>query len=182
MTIALGTYALGPDNATLHVQTGKGGAASKAGHNLLIEVTAWSGTLRVGSSSADTSASLRVDSGSFKVLQGTGGIQALGDEDRVSIEKTIVDEVLKGGTIAFDSTLVDAPSANGSLLIRGELDLLGTRRPIAFALDTQADGGFHADATVSQTEWGMRPYSALFGTLRVLDDVVVSLEGRLTSG
>jgi hypothetical protein len=180
MTIAPGTYALGPDNATLHVRTGKGGAASKAGHNLLMEVTAWSGVLQVGDSPGETIASLTADARSLRVLEGTGGIQALGEDDRLNIEQTIVDEVLKGGTIEFTSTVVDAPAADGTLLIRGELDLLGTRRPIAFALQVGPDGTFTAEATVTQTEWGIKPYSALFGTLKVLDEVRISLEGRLS--
>jgi hypothetical protein len=32
---------------------------------------------------------------------------------------------------------------------------------------------------VTQTRWGMKPYSALFGALKVLDDVEVVLDGRL---
>ena len=35
----------GPENATLTVRTKRTGAASKAGHDLLIEVTSWSATL-----------------------------------------------------------------------------------------------------------------------------------------
>jgi hypothetical protein len=42
------------------------------------------------------------------------------------------------------------------------------------------DGGaVHAAATVTQTRFGMKPFSALFGTLKVLDDVEVRLDGRL---
>jgi hypothetical protein len=36
---------LGPDNARLTVRTGRGGAAAKAGHNQVLEVTRWSATL-----------------------------------------------------------------------------------------------------------------------------------------
>ena len=31
---------------------------------------------------------------------------------------------------------------------------------------------------VKQSEWGMKPYSALFGALKVADEVEVTLEGR----
>ena len=182
MTIAPGTYALGPDNAMLRVRTGKGGAAARAAHNLVIEVTSWRGTLVVSRSPGDTSARLDADSGSLRVLEGTGGIQALGDDEIDTINQTIRDDVLKGGTIAFKSTVVEAPGSNGTLLIRGDLELLGTTRPIAFAVDTEPDGTFHADATITQTEWGIKPYSTLFGTLKVLDDVEVALDGRLVSG
>ena len=36
---------LGPENGTLTVRTGRGGAAAKAGHDLVIEVERWSATL-----------------------------------------------------------------------------------------------------------------------------------------
>jgi hypothetical protein len=41
------------------------------------------------------------------------------------------------------------------------------------------DGTLAATIVVKQTEWGMKPYSALFGALKVLDDVEVVLEGHL---
>ena len=44
MAIQPGTYELGPQDGKLLVRTGKGGAASKAGHNLLIEVERWGAT------------------------------------------------------------------------------------------------------------------------------------------
>ena len=37
----VGVTRLGPGDGTLTVRTGKGGAASKAGHNLVIEVQRW---------------------------------------------------------------------------------------------------------------------------------------------
>ena len=36
-----------------------------------------------------------------------------------------------------------------------------------------------ATAVVKQSAWGMKPYSALFGALKVADDVEVVLEGHL---
>ena len=53
---------LGPDNGTLTVRTGRGGAAAKAGHDLLIEVERWSATLD------DASIELTADAGSLRVL------------------------------------------------------------------------------------------------------------------
>ena len=34
-------------------------------------------------------------------------------------------------------------------------------------------------AVVTQTEWGMKPYSALFGALKVADEVRVEIDARL---
>ncbi len=182
MPIPAGTYELGPEHATLTVKTGKTGAAARAGHNLEIEVTSWSATLQVDDDPAISTVRLTADSRSLKVLNGTGGMQALGDDDKVSIKQTIDDEVLKGGGIEFRSRAVEPGPDGDSLRVTGELTLLGTRRPLAFDLQRAADGRFTATATVKQTNWGIKPYSALFGTLKVVDEVEVSCDGRLPAG
>src|ERR671910_65653 len=135
----------GPENARLTVRTGRTGAASKAGHDLLIEVKSWSATL---DPEADPALTLTADSRSLRVLEGTGGVQALDDDDRAGIRQTIDDEVLEG-------------------------------RPIAFELVSGADGGLVGTAIVKQTDWGMKPYSALFGTLKVADEVEVAVDTRV---
>jgi polyisoprenoid-binding protein YceI len=43
------------------------------------------------------------------------------------------------------------------------------------------DGRFSGEATIKQSDWGMKPYSALFGTLKVADEVRVAIDGRLPS-
>jgi hypothetical protein len=159
----------GPENGTLTVRTKRTGAASKAGHDLLIEVTSWSATL---DPDADPALTLTADSSSLRVLEGSGGIQALGDDDKAGIEQTIEEEVLMGTPIEFWSTAVE-----GSW-IEGELELAGRRHPISFQLTGDEDGRLAGSATVKQTDWGMKPYSALFGTLKVADDVEVAFETR----
>jgi YceI-like domain len=168
------TYRLGPEDGTLSVRTKRTGAAAMAGHNLLIEVTSWEATVELG---ADTTVALEADGGSLRVREGSGGMQALQDEDRENIEQTIDDEVLKRGRIAFRSTGV-APAGAG-FRVDGELTLNGKARPLSFDLAITADGGLEARAVVKQTDWGMKPYSGLFGALKVVDEVEVAIEARL---
>jgi polyisoprenoid-binding protein YceI len=173
VTLQDGTYRLGPDVGTLTVHTGRTGAAAKAGHDLVIDVTAWEGTLTVGEGAT---VELTVDPTSLRVREGSGGMQSLGDDDIANIEKTIDDEVLEGAPIAFRSTAVEV--AGGSLAVEGELTLAGATRPIAFDLNV-ADGRLRATAVVTQTDFGMKPYSTLFGALKVADDVTVELDAAL---
>jgi polyisoprenoid-binding protein YceI len=142
-----------------------------------MHVTAWTATLSVGEAPAATSMELSVDATSLRVHKGTGGVQALGDEERSAIHQTIDEEVLKREDIEFRSTSVEGDA--GRMSVEGELTILGTTRPIAFELVIDDDGALSAAAVVTQTAWRMKPYSALFGALKVADDVEVVLDGHL---
>ena len=166
----MATHALGPDNGTLFVKTGRTGAAAKAGHNLLIEVTAWEATLD------ESSIALTVDPTSLQVREGSGGMQALGDDDKASIAETIDGEVLERKPIEFRSTSMQVDG--GRVGIAGELTLAGATRPLAFDL-ALADGRLGGTVVVKQSDWGMSPYSTLFGTLKVVDEVEVVVDVAL---
>jgi hypothetical protein len=176
---ASGTYTLGPADGRLTVATGKGGAAARAAHNLSILVTRWEATLVLADDPAATSMSLTADARSLQVLAGTGGMTALGEDDKAGIGQTIDEEVLRGTTIAFRSTAVSADGGPGRLRVGGQLSLGGTEVPLEFDLGVSDDGHVSGSATVTQTAHGIKPYSALFGTLKVSDDVEVSIDAQL---
>lgn len=170
----MSTYKLGPEDGTLSVRTGRTGAVAKAGHDLLIHVTAWSATLDLDTPSVE----LDADATSLSVKEGTGGMKGLDAGDVANIETTIDDEVLLRRDIAFRST--DVVRTDGGLAVRGELTLAGATRPLAFDL-TLTDERVTGTAVVKQTEWGMKPYTALFGALKVADEVRVEVDARLQS-
>lgn len=172
-----GTHQLGPDNARLTVHTKRTGAVAKAGHDLTIEVTSWHGTLDLA---GEPKVEVEVDSTSFKVLEGTGGIQALDDDDKANIQQTIDDEVLLKRPIRFSSTEVRAEGGNVS--VTGELTLNENTHPISFDLKSESDGRLTGSVVVKQTEWGMKPYTALFGALKVADPVEVRIETQPLGG
>jgi polyisoprenoid-binding protein YceI len=178
MSIQVGTHRLGPDTGTLSVRTGRTGAASKAGHDLLIHVTAWEATLEVGEDPAQSSVVLDADATSLRVREGTGGMQALDDDDKENIRKTIDDDVLERKDIGFRSTAVEA-AGDGRMAVQGDLTVAGRTRPIAFDLTVGEDGRLTGTAVVKQTDWGIKPYSALFGALKVADEVEVAIDARL---
>jgi polyisoprenoid-binding protein YceI len=179
MSIASGTHQLGPDDGTLSVRTGRTGAAAKAGHDLVIGVTSWQATLVVAEDPAAASVELSADPTSLRVIEGSGGMKALTDDDKANIEKTINDEVLEGREIGFRSSAVQ-PSAHGSgISVEGELTIGGESGPVAFDLAIGEDGDMKAGVVVKQSDWGIKPYSALFGTLKVVDEVEVVIEGHL---
>jgi polyisoprenoid-binding protein YceI len=174
MAIETGIHKLGPDNATLRVNTGRSGAAAAAGHDLTIEVTSWEATLTVGEPSG---LELTADATSLHVIEGKGGMKGLGDDDKADIRKTIDKDILKKKAIQFSST--DVQSDNGGLAVKGDLEIAGKSAPVEFKIAVADDGTLDGSATVKQSDWGIKPYSALFGALKVNDEVVVSLDGKL---
>ncbi len=121
---------------------------------------------------------LTADPGSLQVIEGTGGVQALGEDDKVEIKQTIEDEVLGTQPIEFRSTAVEALDG-GRLRVSGELTMNGNTHPLDFVLEVGPEGQVSGRATVTQSEWGIKPYSGLFGTLKVRDEVEVVAEGSL---
>jgi polyisoprenoid-binding protein YceI len=181
MSIQRGTHAFGPESGTLTVRTKRTGAAAKAGHNLVIDVTAWRATLEIGEDPAQSSIELDADATSLRVRAGTGGMQALGDDDKANIEQTIDDEVLQRQPIEFRSTAVAIAEDGSRISVQGTLTLGGKTGPIALELAIGADGALSGGAVVKQSDWGIEPYSTLFGTLKVVDEVEVSLDASLPS-
>jgi len=177
MAIPAGTHKLGPDNAQLSVKTGRRGAAAKAGHDLVIHVNNWEATFEVGADPAESSIALTADGSSLRVHKGTGGMKELSDDDKDNIHQSIDKDILKKSTIEFKSTSV-APTGGG-LAVTGDLTLNGKTNPITFDLTVGDDGKFSGSAKITQSDFKMKPFSALYGALKVVDEVEVVVDGSL---
>ncbi len=179
MAIQTGTFRLGPDHGTLSVRTTRSGAAAKAGHNLLIHVTSWNATIVVAPDPNDSTVELEADGASLRVREGKGGMQALGEDDMASIVTSIDEDVLKRQGITFRSTSVRPTGDGRGLRVEGDLTIVGKTRPVSFPLEVDDSGTLVGGCVITQSEWGIKPYSTLFGALKVVDDVEVSVEAVL---
>ena len=180
MTLEPGTYSLGPGSGVLSIRTTRQGAASKAGHDLRIEVDSWEAEVKVGESAEQSAMTLAADSRSVRVIEGTGGIKSLTESDKEDIHKTIHKEVLKGTAIEFRSSEIRGGSGGDTWSVSGQLDLNGKQGPVTFDLALADDGRITGSAIVRQTDFGMKPYSALFGALKVADEVTVAIDAKLS--
>jgi hypothetical protein len=178
--LATGTHELGPDNASLQVRTGHHGAAAKAGHDLVIDVTSWRATLDLAEDPARTSLSLSADPDSLRVREGSGGVQALSEGDKAKIDRTTGEDVLEGKPIEFRSTAVTAGESDGLLSLSGELELAGASHLIEIEISIGPEGSLRGSATLDQRYWGIKPYSAFFGALKVADAVEIVAEAELS--
>jgi len=180
MALHSGTHELGPDHGTLEVRTYREGMAQKVGHDLIIDVTRWTASVEVGQDGAVAAVELEADAGSLQVREGRRGVKPLSDRDRAEIRKNIDGKVLGGQPISFRSGAIEP--GDGRLSIEGELAMAGTSRPARFELDQAADGRISGTLSLTQSEWGIKPYRGLMGALKVRDAVEVILDVRLPSG
>lgn len=173
-----GAHRLGPESGRLLVKTSRTGLGAKAGHDLTIEVTRWHADAVVDlADPAASSVVVQAEVDSFKVREGTGGVKPLTDSDRREIEKTIREKILHARehpTITFRSTRVDGTPE--SFRVDGDLTIAGVTRPVTLDCRSAEDGRVQGTTTVTQSRWGIKPYSAFFGALKLADDVEVRFD------
>lgn len=180
MAIHPGRHYLGTDTCRIVLTTLRDGLASQAGHDLTIEPTSWSGELVVGDDLAPASLDVRIDMSSLVVREGTGGLKPLTDRDKREIAAT-ARKVLSVGSYpeaSFSATSFQQASHGGGV-ITGTLTLAGRSRPLRLEVRPRPPDGYRATASVVQTEFGIRPYSAFLGSLKVRDAVGVQVDVSL---
>jgi polyisoprenoid-binding protein YceI len=174
---ASGTYQIGPHNGRLLLRTFREGVAAMVGHDLVIEATGWRGTVTVPEGGQPHIA-VEVDVRSLEVREGLHGAKPLTDRDRQEIKETMA-ELLGADHDPLVSYVSGAVQlAGGSATVDGQLTLLGVTQPLRLAIQA-GDGVVTATATVQQSRWGIKPYKAFMGALKVRDEVEVEATVRL---
>jgi polyisoprenoid-binding protein YceI len=180
MAIDAGRHQLGPEHGRIVIRTFRDGLASQAGHDLVIELPRWTGELSVADGGIPAGLDVRIDLGSMVVRDGTGGIKPLTDRDKREIAVT-ARKVL--GTDRHPEATFSAGAfeqANGGGVIAGNLNLAGTTRPVRLEINQSGPDRYRATTTVRQTQFGIKPYSAFLGSLKVRDAVDVEIDVDLS--
>ncbi len=155
---------------------------AKLAHDLVLVANQWNGTLNVdGDNPAASSAELSIDPRSIEIVEAVGGVKSLSDKDRRDIDKNINEKVLETGRfpeLKFASTSVSgsAPSFNAA----GNMTIKGTTRPVNVALDVDGTT-VTARTSISQKDFGIKPFSAMMGAIKLRDDVDFELTVDLPS-
>lgn len=102
---------------------------------------------------------------------------SLRDKDRREIEANIIKDVLKANQypqIRFQSQEIHSTDANALLAyqVKGELELVGVRRTINFPI-VRDDSKLVAEVRLHQPDFGIKPYRAALGALKIKPDVLV---------
>ena len=164
------------DDGECLVFTRKEGLLSKVAHDLQLRVTRWTVTWR-GEPGAIEGIEAQLDASSLRVVgamrDGQLAPGVLSDSDKQKIERNIVQDVLRARvhpTITFAADNVTASGAGWSL--SGRLQLCGKSRQVS--LFARKDGEIAtADVPIHQPDFGIKPYTAMLGTLKVHPDVTV---------
>jgi polyisoprenoid-binding protein YceI len=152
---------------TCRVFAFKAGALSAMGHDLELVVDHC--TLSLASDLSRVEATF--DPASLRVVAPA----SLNARDRAKIEATIQKDVLKTRRhplIRFTSTRIDEHR------IEGTLELHGASRTISAELHRDGDRT-RATVSLNQPSFGITPYSAMLGALRVQPDVRVVVEVKI---
>ena len=174
-----GSHELGPAYGSLRVRRARSGLGRRAGHDLVLEITRWSGQASVDlAEPANSTVSVEIETGSLEVREGTGGAMPLTDRDRREIKKQIAG-ILGGGTASFASTRV-IPSGSGGGAIEGTVTLNGKTQPARLQVTDSGSGRYRGSVTLAQTGFGIKPYTGFFGALKLKDEVVVEFEVDLS--
>jgi polyisoprenoid-binding protein YceI len=165
---------LGPDQGTVKVRTGVAGSASRMGHRLVLRLGDWSALVAVDAGQP-TSITFQGSLDSLEVESGKGGVTPLTVVDKQVIHRNANKalDVERYPEVTFTST--EIVMTEGTLDIAGDLTIHGVTEPLDTTL-TLADGRATGSITVTQTDFGIKPYSAMLGQLKVSDDVTVELD------
>ena len=177
MAVVAGRHQLGPGRGRILLRTFRDGLAAQAGHDLTVEATRWSGDLRVNDDLSPASLEVHVDLGALVVRDGTGGVKPLTDRDRreiaVTTRKVLRTDQHPEAVFAADSF---RPAADGGGEISGTLTLRGQERPLSLRVKQTGADRYYAETQIVQSDYGIKPYTAFLGALRVRDAVDVAVE------
>ena len=181
MAVLAGRHQLGPDQGRIILRTFRDGLAAQAGHDLTIEATRWSGVLGVNEDLSPANIDVRIDMGALVVRDGTGGVKPLTDRDRreiaVTARKVLASDRHPEAVFAAAGF---EPEAGGGGEISGTLTIGGQARPLKVHVSQTGADRYHAEAQVVQTDYGIKPYTAFFGALRVRDAIDIAVDLDLT--
>ena len=180
MSLKAGSYCLDTNFGNLYVYTFKEGLLSKLAHDLLIDVTDFKVNLEVPEAGFTSgNLELEIQANSLKVvcaLKDGERTDALKDKDIADIEKDMGGKVLhpdKYPTATFRSKSI--LEKDGGYKINGDLSLHGVTKTIDFDIDTNGES-LKGMITLLQKDYGIKPFKAMMGTLKIKNEINIGFD------
>lgn len=167
------TWTLTADDGELLLHTGTTGRAARTGHKLTIAMTSWQAQATVADG-RPTGVTLTVDVDSLDVIKGEGGLTPWTGVEAGTARKNALKslDAKKYPQITYRSTGVQRDG--DTYAVTGDLTICGVTKP--HPLTVTADGDrFSCESMVTQTDFGIKPFSLMMGSVKVADEVTVSI-------
>lgn len=153
-------------NSEVLLYTFKEGVLSRMAHDLELRVTEFA----IVASEDGQTINGQFDPRSIRVVKALAG-GTLSSRDIATIEKNIVDDVLevrRHREIRFNCT------ARTATHITGKLYLHGVERTVGFEFRESATH-YEAEVRIHQPDYGIKPYSAMLGALKIKPEILVKI-------
>jgi polyisoprenoid-binding protein YceI len=183
------TYKL-DGGSTLIVRTWKDGAAASLAHDHAIRATEFSGEATYDPAAPEATklqvtaqvASMIVDEDKDRAYVGIPTDKPVPEKDRRSVDDTLKGaeclEAKKFPTVAFKSTKLEK-SADGKLTLHGDLTLHGVTKGVKMPITIEEKDGKVVGTgsfKLKTSDYGIKPYSAFLGAVKVKDEVQLHLK------
>lgn len=146
------------------------------GHRLTIAMKRWQAAVH-WDDAEPVAVELGIEVDSFEVVRGEGGVKALSGPERALVKSNALKSLgaNRYPQIRFEADRIerteDGYRLNGTLRIRGR------SRPHVIELRTEDLGDswrMSTESVVRQSDYGVKPYSMLLGSMQVSDEVTVT--------
>lgn len=177
----IASYSIDSQQSKVEIHVGKQGAFSAFGHDHLVAAKQVSGDAKFDEQKLDqSSVRLKIPTKSITVID-----PGESEKDRKEVQATMEGEkvldIAKFPEITFTSTSVSHAKKipdGWELTLSGKLNLHGVEKPVTFPLRVTANANeLHGkgELSVLQTDYGITPVKAGGGTVKVKDELKVTL-------
>jgi polyisoprenoid-binding protein YceI len=177
-------WTLGPADGELLLHTGVTGRAARMGHRLTIAMTRWRATVN-WADSQPVRAQITVDTDSFEVLRGDGGVKGLSGAEQALVRSNALKSLSANRFPEICYTADAIENAGDSYRLTGTLHIRGVSRDHVVEVQTEDLGEswrMSVESTIRQSDYGIKPYSLLMGSVQVADDVSLSFSAVRAHG
>lgn len=169
-------WTLTASDGELLVRTGVTGRATKMGHRLTIAMRQWQATVS-WAGDEPVAAKLVVEVDSLEVVKGEGGLTPLSGPEKTLVRSNALRTLGASRFRDIVFTADDIEPSDDGYRLNGTLHVHGKKRDQVIDVRTEDLGNSwrmtsHAD--IRQSDFGVKPYSMLMGSLKVADEVSVS--------
>lgn len=169
-------WTIGSTDGELLLHTGVTGRAARMGHRLVIAMTRWRAAVSWAGSQPVT-AELAVEVDSLDVLRGAGGVKGLSGTEKTLVRANALKslDASRFPEIRYTADVIE--EGRDGYRLTGTLEIRGASRNHIIDVRTEDLGDswrISVESTVRQSDYGIKPYSLLMGSVQVADDVALS--------